>query len=314
MIGSGLKKFALENGMQVSNGVGYGSLCGYAATLTEGSGYKQIVFSTVFPEQAQKDAFLTAVNGVDVQRQYRVQKFDIMPRTIQVVFQDNPGTMKKIAAFVDWIAPLLQQHGATKASVCAECGTQISAGCWKLVDGVAYHYHETCAEKVRNEVVADNENRQIEAEGSYALGAVGALGGAAIGAVVWAIVLNMGYVASVVGFVIGWLAEKGYNLLRGKQGKGKIAILIVAILLGVLVGTISVDVYYLVTIIGEGETYLTYGDIPEFLLQLFMEDAEYRGATLGNIGMGLLFAALGVVALLRKAGKEVADTKFIDLK
>ena len=148
MIGSGLKKFASENGLSVSNGVAYGSLCGYAATLTEGSGYKQIVFSTVFSEQAQKDAFLAAVNGADVQRQYRVQKFNIAPRTIQVVFQDTVGTMKKIAAFVDWIVPLLQQHGATKASICAECGGQIAAGCWKLVDGVAYHYHETCAEKV----------------------------------------------------------------------------------------------------------------------------------------------------------------------
>ena len=34
---------------------------------------------------------------------------------------------------------------------------------------------------------------------------------------------------------------------------------------------------------------------------------------LSNIFMGLLFAALGVFALLRKAGNEVADMKFVDL-
>ena len=47
---------------------------------------------------------------------------------------------------------------------------------------------------------------------------------------------------------------------------------------------------------------------------VLMEDAEYRSATIGNILMGLLFAALGVFALLRKAAKEVADVKFIDLE
>ena len=39
MIGSGLKKYALENGLKVAQGVGYGSFRGYAATLSEGSGY-----------------------------------------------------------------------------------------------------------------------------------------------------------------------------------------------------------------------------------------------------------------------------------
>ena len=38
MIGSGLKKLAQENGMTVSNGVAYGSLQGYAATLSQGRG------------------------------------------------------------------------------------------------------------------------------------------------------------------------------------------------------------------------------------------------------------------------------------
>jgi len=314
MIGSAFRKFASENGMGVSNGVAYGSLCGFAATLSEGAGYKQIIFSTVFPEQAQKDAFLAAVNGVDVQRQYRVQKFNITPRTIQVVFQDNPGTMKKIAAFVDWLIPLLQQHGAAKASVCPECGGQITGGCWKLVDGIAHHFHETCAENVRNQVEAENENRKVEAEGNYAMGAVGALLGSVIGAVVWGIVLCMGYVASLVGLLIGWLSEKGYTLLRGKQGKAKLAILIVAIIVGVVVGTLGGYALSFAQYIAEDEAeVLTYSDIP-MLMEITLTDPETQGAVLKDVGMGLLFAGLGVFALLRKTGKEVADTKVVDLK
>ena len=142
---------------------------------------------------------------------------------------------------------------------------------------------------------------------------MGALIGAALGAVVWAIVLNMGYVASIVGLLIGFLAEKGYTLLHGKKGKGKVAILIVAVVAGVVLGTFGSDVFTLVSMIGSGETYLTYGDIPQFLIMLLREDPEYTSAVVSNILMGLLFAGLGVFALLRRAGNEVADMKFIDL-
>ena len=174
--------------------------------------------------------------------------------------------------------------------------------------------HESCAEHVRGQIASDNESRKLESEGSYVTGLFGALLGAAIGAVVWALVLNAGYVASLVGLLIGWLAEKGYNLLKGKQSKGKVVILAVAVVLGVVMGTFAADVMTLVQLINETEgMMMTYGDIPQFLLMLLQEDAEYAAAVATNIGTGLLFAGLGVFALLRKAGAEVADQKFVDL-
>ena len=314
MIGSGLKKFAAENGMKVSNGVAYGSLRGYAATMSEGAGYKQIFFSVAFPDPAQKSLLVDAINGIDLQKAYRVREFQMSLKGILVVFLDNPGTMKKITAFVDWFIPLLQQYGATTADVCAECGTQITAGCWKMVNGVAHHFHETCAEKVRDRITAENETRQQEATGSYVLGFVGALAGSVIGAVVWAIVLCLGYVASLVGLLIGWLAEKGYNLLHGRQGKAKIAVLIIAIIIGVVAGTLGGYALTYAQLIAEDEAgALAYSDIP-MLMEYTLTDPETQGYVLKDVGMGLLFAALGVFALLRKAGQAVADTKFVDLK
>ena len=313
MIGQGLKKLATENGMRVSNGVAYGNLQGYAATMLEGAGYKQIVFSTRFADPVQKEALTQAINKVNIQRQYRVQQMGITLRTIHVVFQDTVGTMKKIRSFLDWFLPLLEQHSAAKWDICPECGAQVTNGCWKLVDGIAYYMHETCAEKVRAEIAADNENRKQEAEGSYALGFVGAFLGAVIGAVLWAVVLNAGFVASVVGLAIGWLAEKGYRLFNGKQGRGKIAILIIVIILGVLLGTFGADALYLAGLVSEGALY-TYSEIPMVIFYFLVSDTEYVIGSASNILMGLLFAGIGVFALLKKAGKEVADTKFVDLK
>lgn len=314
MIGSGLKKFAVENGLRVAKGVAYGNLRGFAATLSEGSGYKQIVITTKFADPNKLQELQAAVNQKNIAREYRVQRLDFGVDGIRIVFGDTVGTMKKIAAFVDWFFPMLHVYGVQGAELCGECGGQLTGGCWKLINGVAYHMHESCAEHVRGQIASDNESRKLESEGSYVTGLFGALLGAAIGAVVWALVLNAGYVASLVGLLIGWLAEKGYNLLKGKQSKGKVVILAVAVVLGVVMGTFAADVMTLVQLINETEgMMLTYGDIPQFLLMLLQEDAAYAAAVATNIGMGLLFAGLGVFALLRKTGAEVADQKFVDL-
>ena len=204
--------------------------------------------------------------------------------------------------------------GAAKSNVCAECGFEVSGGKWVLINGVAYYLHDTCAEHVKQEIEATNTQEKESATGSYATGAIGAFLGAAIGAVVWAAVLLLGYVASIVGFVIGWLAEKGYGVLKGKNGKAKIFILVLAIIFGVVAGTIAADAVSLAGMISSGELPgWTMGDIPEMLL-ILLEDGEYVAATAKNILLGLLFAALGVFTLLRQTGKEVSGIAYAELK
>lgn len=315
MIGSGLKKLAKEHGMFVDKGVAYGSLGGLTATMSEGTGYKQITFATAISDPVRQMELQTVLNGRNLQKEFRVTSLTFAPKTIQVVFHDDPGTMKKIRAFLDYFLPLLQEYGAAGANVCPECGCEVMGGCWKLIGGTAYYMHQACADKVCREIEAESETRKEETGGNYFTGLAGALLGSVLGAALWAVVLYFGYVASIIGFVIGALAEKGYNLLRGKQGKGKIAILIIAVIIGVLLGNFGADVITLVTMINSGELAgMVYGDIPLLILIVLLEDPSYLMATLGNIALGLLFAALGVWSLLRRASAEVADTKIVDLK
>lgn len=310
MIGSGLKKLAKQYGMTISNGVAYGSLKGYATTLSEGANYKRIDIATRFNELEQQVRLQEAVSGVNISKEYRVQNWGIGTKCISIVFADTIGTMKKLEAFIEWFYPLLAQCGAAGANVCMECGTEITAGSWYLIDGTAYHFHDACADRVQGKIEEETQQRQDADTGSYVSGAVGAVAGAVLGAVVWAVVLYVGYVASIVGLLIGWLADKGYDLLRGKRGKGKVAILIVAIIFGVLLGTIAPDVVTLAQMIGNGELPgYTYGDIPSMIVLVMTENTEYLGAVVGNALLGLLFAALGVFALLRKTSKEVSGAK-----
>lgn len=314
MIGTGLKKMARENGMQTGHGVAYGSLRGFGATLSEGAGWKQIVFSTSISDAANRAYFMDAVNSVDVDKLYRVQKLGISTKFIQVTFLDNPGTMKKMYEFLDWFIPLLETYGAARADVCCECGFPVTSGTWALVNGNACCFHDSCARKVKQELEAENQTRREESTGSYLTGALGAFGGALLGSVVWALVLVMGYVASIVGLLIGWLAQKGYDLLHGRQGKAKVLILILAIIFGVVAGTLASDVIFLVQMISDGELPgFVMTDIP-FLMAAVMTDGEYLLATGGNVLLGLLFAALGVFSMLRKTGKDVADAEYVELK
>lgn len=310
MIGMGLKKLAEQNGMTVDSGVAYGSLRGYATTLSEGSGWKRIDIATCFGEDTQAISMEAEVRKVDVQKEYWIQQLTFGPKAISVVFQDTIGTMKKLEAFIDWFYPLLEQFGAAHIGVCVECRQEAIGGSWYLIDGIAYYVHEACGQRVCAALAEQDQQRKDADDGSYVQGLLGALAGAALGAVVWALVLLGGYVASIVGFLIGWLAEKGYNLFRGKQGKGKVAILILAIILGVVLGTLVADGFSVAQMIESGEmTGLVNGDIPYLILDNLLYNPEYQSAAFQNIGMGLLFAALGVFTLLRNTGKAVADVK-----
>lgn len=163
--------------------------------------------------------------------------------------------------------------------------------------------------------MVENHPVEVQKEGSYVTGLLGALLGALIGAVAWCLVMQLGIIASLVGFVIGWLAEKGYTLLKGNAGKGKLVILIVAVIFGVLVGTFAahaVDWYQAIaeyypnaaiTIDGT-EVLVGYGDIPRLILYTLSTDSEYLGGTVKDVLLGLLFAFMGVFSILKNATKK----------
>ena len=316
MIGSGLKKFAEANGLSIGGGVGYGNLRGFQATLSEGSGFKQIIIQTKFPDVEKLNALQAAINNANIQKEYRVQQLSFAPNGVVIVFFDNPGTMKKMEAFTDWFFPLLAESGACGANICPECGLEMESGVWRMVSGVAGCYHPACAEKLAQELDAESEARSQSDDGTYVKGAIGALVGSLLGAIVWALVLSAGYVASIVGLLIAFLADKGYDLVKGRQGKGKIAILIVAVVLGVALGTVFAEAIGIASLIDEGYfiSEITYADIPDIFFYEMAENAEYAAAVLANFGQGLLFAALGVVYFITQAAKQVTDPKMKELK
>lgn len=310
MIGSGLKTLAREHGMQIASGVAYGEMHGYAVTLSEGSGYKRLAVTAHFESDDQRQALTGAFGLVDLRKEFRVQQFEIRDNVIDLIFWDNPGTMKKLRAFLDVFFPEVVRSGAKGIQYCSRCGLEMMGdGDWRLIDGIAHKMHGGCATRTEGELDAAYEEEQQSPDTSYASGFLGALIGALIGSVAWAVIFTAGYVSAWIGFLIGWLAEKGYTKMRGKRGPGKVVILVLVTLIGVALGTLGGEMASLAVMIATGELPgWGFGDLP-LMMSIILQEPESIRIVLTNIGQGVLFALLGIAFILYRTGKQVTKTK-----
>lgn len=316
MIGYVFAKYAKENGMKVAHGAAYGCFRGYAAAFTDGSNYKLVCISTVFEDESQAFELKRKLADRNIQKQYRLAACSVEENLIALRFTDTIGTMKCIKAFFDWFIPELAASSASTCDICPDCGMPITGeGEWLLVDGhFSYHMHPTCSAKLQESVQSDEQRAREEDKGSYLSGIVGAALGGLVGSAVWAVVLYLGYVAALVGLLIGWLENFGYKLLHGKNGRGKLAILIVIAILCVIIGTFGAEAITVVSMINSGELPgFTYGDALPLILAVMLNDSGYLTSVAGNIGLGLLFAFLGMFGVLRQAKQSTSGTKFVKL-
>lgn len=152
----------------------------------------------------------------------------------------------------------------------------------------------------------DNVN---EKRGSVITGFVGAFIGALIGAVLWTLIGLAGYVASIVGFVIAFLAGKGYDLCKGRKGTAKVVVLIVCVLLAVLIGNFGTYALDIHNIYQEELSYLTDEEkqdvvSEEEFFMLIMTDSEVQIDFVKDCAIGVVFAALGCFTEIRNAGMK----------
>lgn len=315
MIGPGLKKYAKQHNMTIENGIAYGSLHGYAVSLYEGNGWKAIDVACLFPDGQKMAQLMALLDDSKLQKEYRITELTLTPNGIFIRFYDNPGTMKRIIAFADRFLPQLSEYGATGADICPRCGLPHDSGSrWYVIDGSAARLHRSCAERIRQ---SENHKARIAEENSagesYLMGFIGALIGGLLGAVIWGAVLYMGYYASLVGILIGLLASKGYDMLRGKQKKGKIVILLLITILSVIIGTLGAYEFELIRAITVGELPGFYiSDTPWMLLSL-LADPTFMEEVLRQIAAGLLYALIGVSVILLRVHKETKAFKMKEL-
>ena len=307
MIGTGLKKLANENGMKVADGLAYGTFRGYSAAFWDGSGTKTLMLSTSLPDVNAKSEFFSRLGQVNYKKEYRVRELTQMDNGIAVVFNDTVGTLKKMNEFFDFFFPILDACGATKADVCSCCGQPFDGTeSWLLINDIPALMHSACRESIESDVRREEAAEKENDTGTYGAGFLGALLGAVAGAIVWALIYMLGRVSVVGGLIIALFAVKGYDILHGRQGKGKIAIVLIMSLLGVVLGTFGGEMIALIKEIAAGTLPgFVYGDAPVMVLTLFINEPEYQSIVLRNLGVGVLLAAVGIYFILQKTHRNL---------
>lgn len=297
MVGSGIKKYAKENGLTVKNGVAYGVYRGYMITMQEGAGWKSVDFAvwmdndlnlavqnqlrSMFDEQTKKD--------------YRVMDLAGTNNCISVKFFDNPGTMAKVKDVIDLMVNRLSACQVPGAGYCAHCGQPIDGSASAetvMVKGAVHQMHSGCAASVEREL--GDAREELQSQGSVASGAIGAVLGGIVGVIPWAIASYLGVFVGWLGFLIGFAAKKGYELLKGKECKTKAFIIIVVTILCVILAEIA---GYGVMFMTEFE--LSFAESIELFFQVLEVEPEAMSEVVGNLALGLVFAGLGIFDVVR---------------
>ena len=315
MVGTGIKKFAKENNWQIKNGIAFGVYRGYMMSMQEGAGWKSLSIAARLENEDTVKSAYELLNDKDIMKDYRITGSQVSATSVYITFLDNPGTMKKMFAFMDSFCDGLDSFGVKGANYCSSCGQELygSNAVPAVMNDVVFLLHESCMNK--DDEIMNTTKEEKAKEGSTLLGSIGAFVGALVGAIPWAVAYYFGWFVGWFGFVIGLAAKKGYELLQGKESRAKGFIVIVATFIGTFFAeSIALMVGMGIAWSQEGiEFYLL--DIVYSYFYALVTDSEVLMAVLTDVALGLVFAVLGIWSVVKDIFKTTGKkaNRFIRL-
>ena len=309
MIGSALKKIAKSYGMSIKKGYAYGEVLGYLMTFDEGMGYKRANIALTLPDSDDRRETISGFINEN-KAYYKVSGYKIYDRYLEVYFFDTVGTKQRIVEFIGDISKKLSQLGISQGKTCSVCLEEKDEpiNIIKINNAVLYA-HQSCSANIEKAVQSQNDTFAAEKK-NHLSGALGALIGGLIGTIPWILVYMLGFFVGWLGFVIGIAANKGYTLFKGKNSKLKPWIIIFTVIICVIAAQFVAESIEVVKYFSsEGYTNYTFGDVARTIMYTFRDVPEYKRAVIGNIGLGFLFAGLGVLNLIKTLTMESKDKK-----
>ena len=156
--------------------------------------------------------------------------------------------------------------------------------------------------EVLNYEYEQNNPLEIKPAENVVMGILGALVGAVLGGACIILLSQIGYIASISGFVLAFCTLKGYELLaKGMSTKGIVICLILMILTPFVADWLDWGILFMRELPEYGFSLL---DWVLLLPTLLAEDSELMGEYLKNLGMLYLFVVLGGFYSLKEAFKR----------
>lgn len=307
MIGMLFQQVANQYGLKTSQGVAFGTIHGYPVTFLDGIGCHRIMVTTRFATPSQKDALMDIVNAQELKSLYNLKALQIAKKVIHIKFRQGSDIMERVNAFVEWFFPLLEQNGASKATICPQCQEAMTdeEAQWILRDGaVAFRVHKHCAEELKESLAQSNSNGP---SGSIVKAIGGALLGALAGSLLWVILQYFNFYAPAAGLICGWLSVFLYRKWGGRTGFVQYPIVIVCSVLGIGLGVVLAEVPALLQL---GAGWNVFG--------VFFENMRtnygYMSGIWRNLSMGLILGALGLFFSFKSAARKDTDNTVTDLE
>ncbi len=326
MYGPGLRKLGKEWNMKPADGKLCGVIHGFPVAMSEGVGYKLLVVNLcMLKPGAEREE--VDIHGLLQQPAafYRIEKYEVNGPYLMAQFHDNPGTMGKLREYVDVELPRLREAGFAGAAHCGQCGEALGdqAGQLFVLNHCPLLVHPRCADGLQalEESHRQEQRKAAPEKRSSLLAPVGALLGGVVGSIPWIILYVLGYMASMAAVLIALGAGLGHRLLGGKEGRGRLALVIILTLLLVPAANFAGAVAQLGYGIHTGELQQEWGVPKEAvtvadtltIVKAVLSDPEglsgFLRISFQDLGVAYFFAALGLLHVWRKLHQENVPKK-----
>lgn len=141
-----------------------------------------------------------------------------------------------------------------------------------------------------------NEDQHPNRKENTLSGLLGAFAGALVGSIPLMLFYNWGYFVGWLGVLISFCATLGYERLEGKRGKLKIVTIITVSIIGIALAQ------YL-SLLGAMHQFLEGEGVIAVARRLnsmiIHNTAHLRGRLLNDLGIGLFFAILGLIGMMK---------------
>ena len=286
-----LKRFSEETGLfyDGKQPMLTGIYHGYPVTLTWLSSAQCVIISAsgTAPEGTQPpEVLFSGIRG----RLKGIRSAMLKGNRVEVVYslrRLGGKQMMDIQYILDCITAFLGQNGWQPS--CENCSSPALG--FAEVSGVARCLCEPCTAQIES-ALEQNRQEKVRRKGNFFTGLIGAILGALIGAVLWVIVAQIGYIAAVIGLVMGVLTIKGFELLGGRINIASIitCCVVVGIVLmlanGVSLGLEIYSVYQSESV----SVFDCIAAVPDFLAY-----SEIASTFWGNTAIGLLLTYVALI-------------------
>ena len=155
-------------------------------------------------------------------------------------------------------------------------------------------------------------NNLTETKENILVGAVGAFLFSLAGGILWFVLYQIGYLAAISGLVGVVCAVKGYTIFAKTKKESKVCLILSSVIAVVVLAMawylcVGYDIYLLYQEwYATGEVYraATYFESVR-MIPLFFTESEILIAYLKDLGLGLIFAILGIVSYLASREKKM---------